>query len=323
MAPAAMLVAVLVAVGCSGTPNPYAGKWVFKYLGKNFVVLNLKYSDGHYSGSMAMPKNFQPGPDGSFSDIASAVGKEKFVKSEIVEGHLKLTAKDGDDEDLYLMTLVDHDHATLEFVGIPLAPFKLARVSDSESVAVATDWPTGEPASVSPEIAALQAKLKQMADEDQAVRKAEHVPAKKMEEVDAKNYPQVEIIYKKYGWTPISVFGRKAASAYWILVQHQDGHLDLQQGVLKAMQAAVDAGEASKADYAYLYDRVMMNKGKLQHWGTQTTCKDGKAVMNPVDDAAGLEQRRNELAFIPLDQYLESLKPYCADEAPHGPVFQH
>ena len=115
--------ATLATVGCSSTPNPYAGKWVFKYLGKNFVVLNLKYADGHYSGSLAMPKNFQPGPDGGFSDIASAVGEEEFSKAEIVEGHLKLTAKDGDDEDQYFMTLVDHDHATLEFIGIPIAPF--------------------------------------------------------------------------------------------------------------------------------------------------------------------------------------------------------
>ena len=291
--------------------------------GKNFVVLNLKYADGRYSGSMSMPKNFQPGPDGSFSDIASTVGEERFAKAEIVEGHLKLTTKDADGEDQFLMSLLDHDHATLEFTGVPLAPFKLMRVRDSENVAVATDWPTGEPATVSPEIAALQAKLKQMADEDQAVRKAEHVSAKKMEQVDAKNYPEIEVIYKKYGWTPISVFGKKASSAYWLLVQHQDSHLDLQQGVLKTMQPAVDAGEASKVDYAFLYGRVMTNEGKLQHWGTQTTCKDGKAVMNPVDDPAGLEQRRNELAFIPLDQYLEGLKPYCADVASHGPAAKH
>jgi uncharacterized protein DUF6624 len=320
---AAMFIAILVAVGCSSTPNPYAGKWVFKYLGKNFVVLNLKYSDGHYSGSMAMPKNFQPGPDGSFSDIASVVGEEKFATAEIVEGHLKLTAKDADSEDQFLVSVLDRDHVTLGFVGIPIAPFRLVRVSDSETVAVATDWPTGEPVSVSPEIAALQAKLKQMTDEDQAVRKAEHESEKKMEQIDAKNYPEVESIYKKYGWTPISVFGKKASYAYWLLVQHQDNHLDLQQGVLKAMKAAVDTGEASRADYAYLYDRVMMNEGKLQHWGTQTTCKDGKAVMNPVDDPAGLEQRRNELAFIPLDQYLESLEPYCADVASHGPAVKH
>jgi hypothetical protein len=315
--------AILATVGCSSTPNPYAGKWVFKYSGRNFVVLNLKYADGHYSGSMAMPKNFQPGPDGSFSEIASVVGEEKFATAEIAEGHLKFTTKDANDENPFSMTLVDRDHATLEFIGIPMTPFKLVRVSDSENIAVATDWPTGEPTNVTPEIAALQAKLKQMTDEDQAARTAEHMSERKMEQVDAKNYPEVEIIYKKYGWTPISVFGKKASSAYWLLVQHQDSHLDLQQGVLKAMQAAVETGEASKVDYAYLYDRVMMNEGKLQHWGTQTTCKNGNAVMNPVDDPAGLEQRRNELAFMPLDKYLESLKPYCADTDSHEPAVKH
>lgn len=313
------LAAMLTTASCSRTSQPYAGKWVSKYMGKNFVVLSLQFVDGHYSGLMAMPKNFQLGPHGSFTDITSAVGEEQIGSADIAEGRLRFTTKDSDDENHLSMTLVDRDHATLELVGAPLDPFKLARVSDSDNVAVATDWPTGEPKTVSPEILALQVKLGEMAREDQAVRKAKHVSDSKMAHVDAKNYPELERIYKKYGWPAISLFGKKSAGEYWLLVQHQDSHLEFQQRVLKVMQPAADTGEASEADYAYLYDRVLTNEGKPQHWGTQTTCKNGKSVMDPVDDPAGLEQRRNELALIPLDQYLESLSPLCANSTSRGP----
>ena len=42
----------------------------------------------------------------------------------------------------------------------------------------------------------------------------------------------------------------------------------------------VEAREASKVNYAYLYDRVMLGQGKPQHWGTQGRCKDGKAILS-------------------------------------------
>ena len=77
------------------------------------------------------------------------------------------------------------------------------------------------------------------------------------------------------------------------------------------MQRAVAAGEASQSNYVLLYDRVMKGEGKPQHWGTQTSCVNGEAVLDPVDDPAGLEQRRRELYLQPLDTYLKSMSETC------------
>lgn len=165
----------------------------------------------------------------------------------------------------------------------------------------------------STEVQALQKKLAEMAKRDQAVRDEVPILASKLKAVDQANYPELVRIHDKYNWPLISVFGKEAAHNYWLLVQHQE--LQFQERLLPDMRRAADAGEASKVEYAYLYDRVMSSEGKPQHWGTQSDCKDGKAVLSPVDDPEGLQQRRKELHILPVDEneYLKLLDSQCAD----------
>lgn len=165
----------------------------------------------------------------------------------------------------------------------------------------------------SPEVVALQTKLKEMAERDQEVRAQVPILASKLRTVDEGNYPELLRIHEKYGWPLISAVGKDAAHNYWLLVQHQE--LKFQEQVLPDMRQAADSGEASKVEYAYLYDRVMTEEGKPQHWGTQTDCKDGKAILSPVDDPEGLPQRRKDFHILPVDEneYLKLLDPVCAD----------
>ena len=293
------------------TLRDYAGKWVIKVSGRNFLVLSLKLDHDKLSGSLAMPKGFQWGQGGDLMVTDAAVQTVSLSEGSALNGHLDIVGR-GEDKDTnhFLVTLSDHDHASLELVGVPLPLGTLQRVSDSEEVSVATSWPSQEPKVVSPEIAALQAELKEMVTDDQAVRTTSVFSDSKMKQIDEKHYPELLRIYEKYGWPRISVVGKEASGEYWLLVQHQN--LAFQKRVLPALQRAVESGEASKVNYAYLYDRVMISEGKPQHWGTQGDCKDGKPVIQPVDDPVGLEQRRNELQLQPLDKYLEMLATQCA-----------
>jgi hypothetical protein len=198
---------------------------------------------------------------------------------------------------------------------VPLG--QLERVNQLDEIVVANHWVEPGPKTVSKEIAALQTEINEMVDEDQTVRKTTPISWPKVEEVDQKNYPEVVRIYEKYGWPTFSLVGKEAANNYWLLVQHQ--RLEFQEKVLPALLRAVEAGEGSRMDYAYLYDRVMAGQGKPQHWGTQGgACKDGKATLLPVDDAAGLDQRRRDLRLQPIEEYKKMLDPYCATETPQG-----
>jgi len=157
----------------------------------------------------------------------------------------------------------------------------------------------------SKQISLLAAELKEMAAADQAVR-FEHPPVKsRIRAVDKKHYPRLLQIYRTYGWPAISLFGKEAGDNYWLLVQHQD--LAFQKMVFPAMKRAMAKGEASKMDYAYLYDRVMVRQGKPQHWGTQGRCLHGNGVLYDVDERATLDRRRAELNLWPEKEYLRML----------------
>ena len=165
---------------CSAVPQVHLDTpehGFFSTLERISLYSTMKVSDGHYAGFLAMPKTFQMAQGG---DSRTSIRSSANIRSlgGIVNGHLQFTTKDQDDENQF-DCLVDQDHATLEFVGIPLAPWKLLRLSRSCPVTVATDWPSDEPKSSLPKVSALQARLKAMADEDQAARKAHPSPIHK------------------------------------------------------------------------------------------------------------------------------------------------
>jgi hypothetical protein len=290
----------------------YAGTWVAEVDGKNFLILTLKLVNGRLAGNLAAPEHFQMDPGGEFSHISSTHRDTPILEASLVEGDLHIKAGSASEPDEYVLRLSDSEHALfqmrIESSLIPDPTWELLRVSDSEKPTVAANWDVSD---YPKEIVALQSELDEMVKEDQAVRKEVPILESKIKQVDEKNYPELLPIYEKYKWPPISIVGRAAAHNFSLLVQHQS--LEFQRRVLPDMQRAVEAGEASKVDYAYLYDRVMFGEGKPQHWGTQANCRDGKAVLAPVDDPAGLEQRRKDLQLIPaaVDEYLKLLDAQC------------
>jgi len=290
----------------------YAGTWVSKFDGKNFLILTLKLVNGRLVGNLAAPVHFQMDQGGEFSHISSTHLEKSILDASVVNGDLRIEAGSASGADEYVLRLSDNDHALfqmrIESGLIPDPTWILLRVSDSEKPTVAANWDVSD---YPQEVVALQSELDEMAKEDQAARKEVPILESKVKQVDGKNYAELLRIYEKYKWPPISVVGRAAAHNYWLLVQHQTP--EFQRRVLPEMRRAVEAGEASKADYAYLYDRVMSGEGKPQHWATQTACKNGKAVLAPVDDPAGLEQRRKDLQLMPaaVDDYLKLLDAQC------------
>ncbi|HEY8505435.1 MAG TPA: DUF6624 domain-containing protein, partial [Gemmataceae bacterium] len=55
---------------------------------------------------------------------------------------------------------------------------------------------------------------------------------------------------------------------------------------------------------AYLTDRVRVNTGRKQLFGTQMTWESGKLAPKPIEDAARVDQRRAEYGLPPLADYL-------------------
>ena len=86
-----------------------------------------------------------------------------------------------------------------------------------------------------------------------------------MERVDSLNQATVFGILDKEGWP--SHLSDKANRAIWIVIDHSD--LAYRSKYLGLVKEKAEEGVLDKTDYAILNDRVLMEEGKPQIYGTQ------------------------------------------------------
>lgn len=88
-----------------------------------------------------------------------------------------------------------------------------------------------------------------------------------------------------------------------LLAQHADRDSVRQRAFLHALRSAVGQGQASRAHLAYLEDRVRVNAGQPQLYGTQFTVTDGEVGPCPIEDRQRLDERRAEAGLEPFADY--------------------
>jgi hypothetical protein len=145
---------------------------------------------------------------------------------------------------------------------------------------------------------AIADELMQMRDADQAMRKqAMRDGGKGDPSVDVRNTKRMKEIVQQIGWPTKSKVGAEASQAAWLLVQHADRDVEFQIQCLKLLKEA-PADEVRKAHIAYLEDRVRVNTGRPQLYGTQFyRDKNGVFGPRPIADTENLERRRSEMGL--------------------------
>lgn len=81
----------------------------------------------------------------------------------------------------------------------------------------------------------------------------------------------LEKVFNKHGFPGFDLIGQKGSNNFWLMVQHCDKWPEFQQKILNAMKPEVLKKNADAKDFAYLTDRVNINTGKKQIYGTQLT----------------------------------------------------
>ena len=124
---------------------------------------------------------------------------------------------------------------------------------------------------------------------------------------DSLNHLALVAIVEKHGFPDADKLGAEGTHLFWLLMQHQDRHPDFQVRVLVLMEKAVQQGKASGKDYAYLLDRVSLNTGKLQVYGTQMTLNAEGTSFEPRSciDPEHLDERRASVGLGTMAQYIE------------------
>lgn len=129
-----------------------------------------------------------------------------------------------------------------------------------------------------------------------------------IEKIDQEHLPRLKAIVEKLGWPGFRTVGAEGADKMWLLVQHCDGEIEFQKTCLQLLKDSVAKGDAPKRHLAYLMDRVLVNEGKPQIYGTQVQLVEGKALPRSVEDPDHLDQRRQTLGLSPITEYLTRLK---------------
>ena len=126
---------------------------------------------------------------------------------------------------------------------------------------------------------------------------------------DSLNFLQLKNIFKKYGFLGYDKVGKESSHNFWLLIQHADNYPAFQDSVLTKMKIEADKGNASFAEYAYLIDRVKVNTGQLQIYGTQMTLNSIKTsyVTKPTIDPEKLNERRKQAGLSPIEEYIKMM----------------
>lgn len=159
----------------------------------------------------------------------------------------------------------------------------------------------------------LREELLRMTAEDQRARGNGGAPdPQAMVRIDAENTARLKEIVARDGWPTVSMVGGDGAMAAWLLAQHADRDRAFQADVLARMGKLLEAGEASRSNYAYLHDRI----NEPQRFGTQGTCVDAtRWAPRPIEDEANVDQRRAEAGLPPLAEYIALISEKCQEIA--------
>jgi hypothetical protein len=132
----------------------------------------------------------------------------------------------------------------------------------------------------------------------------------KVEPADIANTQRMKVLLQMRDWFDDDKDGEGAESNGWLIVQHSDLDPDFQRDVLRRLEPLLPRGRVRPSDYALLWDRVAVKDNRLQRYGTQLVCKDGKFVAQVgVEDPESLDERRKAMGLGPWREYAASFGP--------------
>lgn len=130
---------------------------------------------------------------------------------------------------------------------------------------------------------------------------------------DHDNTQWLKALVAQRGWPGKSMVYLDGAQAAWLLAQHADDDPAFQQQVVTLLAAAVEKGEATGSQLAYLTDRVRVGRGEKQLYGTQFTQTEAGLVPAPIEDAANVDARRRVIGLGTLAEHTAQMRALYPD----------
>lgn len=90
--------------------------------------------------------------------------------------------------------------------------------------------------------------------------------------LDVRNREWLRETVTTRGWFRISEYGEYADAAAWLIVQHADLDVEFQREMRALLDPIAAEGDMRASSYAMLTDRVAVNSGEPQRYGSQGRC---------------------------------------------------
>lgn len=158
----------------------------------------------------------------------------------------------------------------------------------------------------------LQKELEAMVKSDQvAASRWEPQWARFKDSVFTQNKKQAEEMFRRFGFPGYQQIGEQGSRNFWLIVQHCDKYPEFQKKVLLSMDKEVKRNNADPNNFAYLFDRVQVNGGQKQKFGTQVDYdveKTGRAFPKiGLIDSAQVDIFRTRYKLGHLKEYLNNM----------------
>ncbi|MEH6537371.1 MAG: DUF6624 domain-containing protein [Psychroserpens sp.] len=105
------------------------------------------------------------------------------------------------------------------------------------------------------------------------------------------------------GWPTASSVTEYAAAGAALIINHTT--YEIRSKYFPMLEKAFKQGEAQPLRYAKMRDRLLMEEGKEQLFGTQWKFVNSKRVPHPIEEPEYVDKRRSEIGLGPLSVYLK------------------
>jgi len=159
----------------------------------------------------------------------------------------------------------------------------------------------------------IKKQILAMVAEDQKMRKEADKTGIWNYDIDKNNTSALKTIIKNIGFPTIKMVGVKASKGAWLIAQHADKDIQFQKQVLKQLRMLCEKNSKSICNLAipYLTDRILVNSHKKQIYGSQLhLLKNGKLVMQPIQNKKRMNILRAKWNLPPIEEYLKSVQDY-------------
>jgi hypothetical protein len=142
----------------------------------------------------------------------------------------------------------------------------------------------------------------------------------RMRSVHDANAARLSAIFESLGWPGERQVGKQASEAAWLVVEHAIAQPAFQRHALALLQAAVARADAPPLQAAMLGDRIRTLEGRLQLYGTQFDWDaSGQLSPLPIEDAPGVDARRQEIGLGPLPDAVRHQRAAAARQGERPP----